>query len=720
MKHSFSSEGYALDDPLRMHKVLCEGCTDSEGRLLSDALAVYYSHVDEPTFYPDSLSVALQLKAMRADVPTLVAALLGGDVAQRQLEPERLRSHFGPAIEKLIKEVHWLNELSMQDISTMGTLGSRDQAELIRRMLLAIVEDIRAVLIKLAFRTQRLYKLVGENDPSATGVAEETLSIYTPLANRLGLGQLKWELEDLAFRILDGQTYKRIAKALEESRTEREQYIANFVSALDAKLKEESVHSAYVFGRPKHLYSIWKKMRAKRLDVTDLHDVRAVRVLVDSLRDCYSVLGIVHSTWQPITREFDDYIANPKPNGYQSLHTAVVGLEGKVVEVQIRTRQMDDDAENGVAAHWAYKEGGKADESIQKRITSLRQLLEDDDDDQLVEGFTQQLDAQRVYVFTPKGQVVDLSIGSTPLDFAYHVHSQIGHRCRGAKVNGSIVALTYQLRNGDQVEILTSKEPAPSRDWLNKSSGYLVSSRARAKVRSWFNAQDHEQHVADGRLVLERELKRFRATGISVERLAKRLKFDKTVDFFAAIGKNDITNAQIAGALEHLDQPKDLIKLTPSKSPTANGSGAINVRGVGNLLTSMAVCCNPVPYDQILGFITKTRGVSIHRADCKNILNLREHERERLIDVEWGEDIRSDYQVSVRLEAFDRTGLLRDVSTTLANQNTSVSAITTHTDKDTQTVEMHITLEVGSIGDLAGIMEKLRQQRNVRFVERVT
>lgn len=708
-----------MDDAASALALLQNGIPDSEIAHLEQALNHYFSIREEPTHYPDSLHVALQLKSMRADVPTLVAALYGSDVAKQRYSTEDLATIYGPEYAKLIGEVHWLNDLSMQDVSKMGPLGSRDQTELIRRMVLAIVEDIRAVLVKLAFRTQRLHKLVHEQPDSSQEVAEETLSIYAPLANRLGLGQLKWELEDLAFRIVDPQAYKRIAKALEESRTERERYISSFVDSLADKLVEDSVHRAEVFGRPKHLYSIWKKMRSKRIDVSDLYDIRAVRVLVDSVRDCYTALGIVHSAWQPITREFDDYIANPKPNGYQSLHTAVVGPEGKVVEVQIRTRQMDEDAENGVAAHWAYKEGSTSDASLHRSINSLRQLLDDADEEQLVEGFTQQLDAERVYVFTPKGQVVDLSAGSTPLDFAYHVHSQIGHRCRGAKVNGSIVALTYQLRNGDQVEVLTTREPAPSRDWLNKSLGYLASSRARSKVRNWFNAQDHEQHVAEGRMVLDRDLKRFRATGVAVEQIAKRLKFEKPADLFAAIGRNDVTSAQIAGAVDFLEQPKQDIKIAAPRAPRKQQGSAINVRGVGNLLTSMAVCCNPVPYDQIVGFITKGKGVSIHRADCSNILNLREQERERIIDVEWGDDARGEYRVEIRLEAFDRTGLLRDVSTTLANQKAFVVALNTESDPDTQISTMRIGLEITSIHALAGIMEKLRQLRNVQSVERV-
>ncbi len=719
MKHFFSANAAHFETEALAAARLTTGLEPAQQDVVRAAVAHYWQARQLPSHYPDSFYVAAQLQSMRADASTLVAALLGSNVMTTALPIEKVREEFGEEISQLTREVRWINELSMSDLKVDGNLGSKDKAELLRRMLLAMVNDMRVVLVKLAFRTQRLYDLATsiQDDSKAVEVAQETLSIFAPLANRLGLGQLKWELEDVAFRLVEPQAYKRIAKALEENRKDREFYVKDFVAELQSKLASNALADAEVFGRPKHIYSIWKKMRAKRIEFDDLFDVRAVRVLVSSLQQCYGVLGVVHSNWQPISREFDDYIAKPKANGYQSLHTAVIGPQGKAVEVQIRTHEMNDDAENGVAAHWAYKEGSSVDASIQKSINALKQLLEGNDD-QLVEDFAQHIDEARVYVFTPKGEVVDLIAGSTPLDFAYHVHSEIGHRCRGAKVNGSIVPLTYSLQNGDQIEVLTTREAAPSRDWLNKSLGYLKSSRARGKVRAWFNTQDHDQHVLDGRAIVDRELKRLKASTISIEKLSRRLKLEKPVDLYASVGRNEITSAQIAGAIDHLSEPTARLVSTerPSRKPI---SDSVSVRGVGNLLTQMASCCQPVPHDAIVGFITRGKGVSIHRAECKNMLNLREEERERLIDVEWGADTTGDYRVEVQVDAFDRVGLIRDVSSTLANFQVSVVTMDTKTDQAEQLATMKIGLQISTMAELIPLMDKLRQLRNVHSVERV-
>jgi len=718
LKHTFSADETHFATLEAAGDRLCENCTRAQSLIIRRAVEYYWQYKDEPTHYPCALFVAAQLKSMRADTPTIVSALLGHDVIGRAVPVDEVRTLFSNEIADLTRQVRWLNELSMSDPAIAGTVGSADQAEMLRRMLLSMVEDIRVVLVKLAYRTQRLYVLAKSEKQSAIDVASETLSIYAPIANRLGLGQLKWELEDVAFRIVEPQAYKRIAAALEENRAAREEYIRMFVSDLQQRLTDQSVTSSVVFGRPKHIFSIWKKMRDKRIEFSDLFDVRAVRVLVDNVTECYAVLGTVHNAWQPIRREFDDYVANPKSNGYQSLHTAVIGPQGKSVEVQIRTRDMDDEAENGTAAHWAYKEGGAADVALQRNIDALRQLLEDTDE-QLVEGFSQQLDADRVYVFTPKGEVVDLVKGATPLDFAYHVHSEIGHRCRGAKVNGSIVNLTYALHNGDRVEVLTTREPAPSRDWLNKSLGFLKSSRARGKVRTWFNTQDYDQHLHDGRAILDRELKRLKATGIGLDKMTQRLRFDKQADLFVAIGRNDVTLAQIAGAIDHLGEPaRKQVNINDQARQKLQSPDSINVKGVGNLLTSIAVCCQPVPYDAIVGFITRSKGVSIHRADCGNMLNLPEAERERLIEVEWGADSVEKFQVDVRISAFDRVGLLRDVSTVMANNDADVVAVNTLSDSAEQTAEMKISVLVSNMSELTNLMDRIRQLRNVTSVER--
>ena len=717
MKHTFSADERIFETLESSQAFLSRNCTRNQALVIRRAVAHSWAIRDHKTGYPEALHVAAQLKHMRADVPIVVSALFGTDVSAKEYPTEFIHEHYGQEMAQLTQGVRWLNALTIGD-----TFGGGDQAETLRRMVLSVVEDVRVVLVKLAYRTQRLYLMVKKESSDSVAIANETLTIYAPLANRLGLGQLKWELEDIAFRIVEPQSYKRIAKALEENRASRETYISDFVADLSQRVQTHGILDASVFGRPKHIYSIWKKMRAKQIEFSDLFDVRAVRVLVDDVQQCYSVLGIAHSIWQPISREFDDYIANPKDNGYRSLHTAVIGPSGKPVEVQIRTHAMDDDAENGVAAHWAYKEGKPVDTTLQNGINALRQLLDDSDDEHLVEGFSQQFNSQRVYVFTPKGEVIDLSSGSTPLDFAYHIHSEIGHRCRGAKVHGRIVPLTYVLSNGDQVEVLTTREPAPSRDWLNQSLGYINSSRARSKVRAWFNQQDHGQHLADGRSILDRELKRYRASSVSIDTLVKRLKFDKSNDLFAAIGRNEVTVGQIVGAIDHLSMPivsaeEDLIS---KSSRREKPSGAIHVRGVGNLLTQIAVCCQPVPPDSIVGFITRGKGVTIHRADCSNILNLREAERERLIDVDWGNDVSSRYHVEIHIRAIDRHGLLRDVSTTLSTLDVDVVTVTTRSDKSQQTADMRIGLHIANASELTTVMDKIRLLRNVQDVERVS
>jgi len=718
VKHTFSADDKLFESVESLADYLCKGCTRDQSLMVQQAVEAYWTRRDEPTVYPDALRVACQLKSMRADAPTLVSTILGNDVMTREFPFEVVNEKFGSDIAKLTKQVRWLNDLSLNDPQNANGLGARDQAELLRRMVMTMVEDIRVVLVKLAYRTQRLYKLVKSDDDSRIAVAKETLAIYAPLANRLGLGQLKWELEDVAFRIIEPQAYKRIAGALEENRASRESYVNDFVDDLTRRLEKNNLHEVSVFGRAKHLFSIWKKMRAKRVEFDDLFDVRAVRVLVDDITQCYSVLGIVHTAWQPIGREFDDYIAHPKANGYQSLHTAVMGPEGKSVEVQIRTKDMHDDAENGGAAHWAYKEGATSDDTLQRSIDTLKLLLEDTDES-LVEGFTQQLDSERIYVFTPKGEVIDIVNGATPLDFAYHVHSEIGHRCRGSKVNGSIVNLTYKLQNGDRVEILTTREPGPSRDWLNKSLGYLQSSRARGKVRAWFNTQDHEQHLSDGRAILDRELRRFKTVNISIEKITRRLKFAKPTDLYVALGRNEVTVAQVVGAIDHLSEPEikppgtDVVLNRRSRRPDS-----ISVRGVGNLLTTIATCCQPVPDDHIVGFITRSKGVSIHRSSCINMLNLPEDERQRLIDVEWGSDASDKYPVDIVIVAYDRVGLLRDVSTVMANHRADVIAVNTLSNQDDQTAQMKISVLVSNMQELNTLLENVRQLRNVSSVER--
>lgn len=719
MRHTHTPEETQLRTVARVVEMLASGFDHSDYERIAKAVDTFWPMRDIETDYPDSILVASQLKTLNTDADTLIAALLGSETCAERYSIEQVRQSYGEQTAELTDNVRRLNAMSVTNHEGSNVEHTEQQTELLRRMLLAMVTDVRAVLVKLSFRTQRLHTLVRRTDQLAVNVARDSLSIYAPLANRLGVGQLKWEMEDLAFRIIDPDAYKRIAGALEESRAAREMYIRDFVGNCSTILGDSGFSDAQVFGRPKHIYSIWRKMRLKRIEFSDLFDVRAVRVLVDSVRDCYGVLGLVHNEWQPVAGEFDDYIANPKENGYQSLHTAVVGPSGKPVEIQIRTRGMDRDAELGVASHWQYKEGGSGDSRLQKRIASLRQLLEQSDDS-LVEGFSQQFDADRVYVFTPKGDVIDMVAGSTPLDFAYHVHSDVGHRCRGAKVNGSIVALTTKLLNGDRIEVLTTREPGPSRDWLNKSLGYLHTSRARSKVRVWFNAQDQEQHIAEGRAILDREMRRLHCSDIAIETVAQNMNFDKPNELFMSLGRNDVTAAQVAGALSRLG----VATFKPKRAPKVlkqhqNRSDSISVRGVGNLLTQVANCCQPVPYDSIVGFITRGKGVSIHRSDCSNMLSLRDDEIGRLIEVEWGDETDADYQVEVHIIAFDRQGLLRDVSTVMADRNIDVVAVNTLSNPDDQTAEMKIQIAINTMEQLSALMDQLRQLRNVLSVSRV-
>jgi GTP pyrophosphokinase len=522
------------------------------------------------------------------------------------------------------------------------------QIESLRKMLLAMVEDIRVVLIKLAERTQTLRHLSGANPEQQRQIAQETRSLFAPLANRLGVWQLKWELEDLSVRYLEPELYKKVAKLLDERREDREQYIADVVSKLKQVLSQAGI-PAEVTGRPKHIYSIINKMKRKHMDFSELYDVRAVRILIDDaridgIRGCYTALGLVHELWPPIESEFDDYIAHPKSNNYRSLHTAVVGPRGLALEVQIRTREMHQHSELGVAAHWRYKEGMKSDTRFDEKIAWLRQILEWKEDlaDQgdLQEQFKNELFHDQVYVFTPLGKVIALSKDATPVEFAYTLHTDLGHRTRGAKVNGSIVPLNYKLQNGQRVEILTVKQGGPSRDWINPSLGFLQSSRIRAKVRAWFKSQNYDESVAQGRTQLDRELHRLGVTAINQEKLAQRLHYNKLDDFLAAIGRNEITQRRIAVAIQE-ELPIKVIESAKPKAfkPTTGRTSKadITVGGVNNLMTRIAKCCNPVQGDAIVGYVTRDRGITIHREDCAFMLRMTESRRDRKLTAQWGD-----------------------------------------------------------------------------------
>ncbi len=666
---------------------------------------------------PSSLDVALLLSELGSDETTLIVALLSSRRLMQEADLDDMERIFGAEIMRLVGSVVQLHEFRGERDES-----SPEQVERLRRMLLSMVDDVRAVLIKLAFRVQRLRQLKLAPQSEQQEIAQESLDIFAPIANRLGIGQLKWELEDLAFRYLEPDAYKRIAKSLDGKLEEREQFIHEVVDKIKQITSKENI-AAEIYGRPKHIYSIWKKMTSKSRNFDELFDVRAVRVVVDTIAECYVVLGLIHAQWRHIDKEFDDYIANPKENGYQSLHTAVYGPHGKPVEVQIRTRQMHEFAEFGVAAHWRYKETGGSKSNLQSGIESLRKLLDatQANDEELLESFRSEMFNDRVYVLTPEGRVIDLPEGGTPLDFAYAVHTEIGHRCRGAKVNGRIVQLTYELKNGERVEVLTGKEAAPRRDWMISHLGYIKTSRARNRIRSWFRKQDKEKNYNEGKALCEREFKRH---GIKPElsRIVKHFKLESADDFYIHLGRGDISMAQMASILHEFDEERDKKDNIPVRAarprPAKKSSSSVNVLGVGNLLTTIANCCMPVPHDDIVGFITRDRGVSVHRTDCKNILHLKDKDQARLIEVEWGDTDVQNYPVNILIHANDRHGLLSDITRTLSDDKINVIAVNTMSNKKDQTARLAVTIEIRDLQQLTRIMDRISQLRNVIDVTR--
>jgi len=672
----------------------------------------------------DALGVARILADLHLDTESLCAALLHAPVARGMLALQEVARICGPLTARLVDGV-----VRMDTIRDYATSGADEQhAESLRKMLMAMVEDVRVVLVKLAARLQAMRGLRDRPEAERRQVAEETRAIFAPLANRLGIWQLKWELEDLAFRYLEPDTYQQLARALAERRVDRERHLQAVTATLVQELQGQGL-IAEVSSRSKHLYSIWRKMQRKGVGIDEIFDARAVRILVEEVAGCYAALGVVHGLWQHIPREFDDYIANPKQNGYRSLHTAVIGPEGRTLEVQIRTFEMHQRAELGIAAHWRYKEGGRQDQALERKIHWLRQLLEWKDEfaasEEFADHFRVDDSDDRVYVFTPQGRIVDLPNGATPLDFAYHIHTDIGHRCRGAKVDGKIVPLTTALQTGQQVEILTTKQPAPSRDWLNQHLGYLRTSRARSKVRHWFRSQDHDKNIVAGRAVLDRELKRLAAAEIGHERLAQQLKFARPEELYAALGFGDLTTAQVAGAVGALlDKTAPAVKAGGERrrpSTTAGTSSPpVRIHGVGDLLTQIARCCAPVAGDPCIGFITRGRGVTVHRCDCPNILRLDEAKRDRLIEVRWGEEDAAGLAATLSVHAYDRTGLLRDITTVLGNEGVNVVAINSASDRRRHTAAIQIKVEAAGIEQLSRVMARIGALTNVLDVARVS
>jgi GTP pyrophosphokinase len=687
---------------------------DDISRALDYALDL--KHADKSK--PRSIDVVRRVLEMGTDRNTLIATLLSDPELRGILDTKGIEQQFGKKVAILTQDVNRLNTL--QDCN-QSRFKSPEQAEKLRRLLMAIISDVRVMLIKLCYRVERLKLLKHNSYEERRCLAQETLDIFAPLANRLGMGLIKWEMEDLAFRALEPLAFKKIATLLEQKRSERETFIQQFSAQLEKLLLAQDI-KPNVKGRVKHIVSIWRKMQKKNLEFHQLFDVRAVRILVDSVADCYVVLGIVHTTWQHIPNEFDDYIANPKENGYQSLHTAVVSDSGQIVEVQIRSFEMHEKSEFGVASHWRYKEGVSLDQRMEDRISAMRDMLEGSSEEALevISEISTEISSDRVYIFTPMGQVVDIPRGGTPLDFAYAIHSEVGHRCRGAKVNRRIVNLTTRLETGDEVEILTTKEGKPSRDWMNKNLGFIKSAGTRSKVRSWFNHQDFEHNLLEGKVLYDRILTRYAIHKADLKDLSGHFKRKNTDQFFADIGRGLITSAQIIGYLQA--EPESVDPFKKVKKPAekaARSRNGISIHGVGNLLTQIGRCCKPVPGDSIIGFITINSGITIHKHNCSNMLALPEEKRQRLIEVEWGQDAQSVYPVEISLTAFQRTGLMQDVSTILANQKINLLNINSNTNKAEQMVYTKLTIEIQKVDQLVLIIDKLSQLPNVQDVKRI-
>jgi GTP pyrophosphokinase len=680
------------------------------------------------------LDIALVLVDLHVDLECLIAAVLYRAVHERRLSPESVEETFGKTVAKLIVGVERMaaiGELPLQ--SDMPVLGqAHDQKDNIRKMLVAMVDDVRVALIKLAERTCAI-RAVKDDVERRRKIGQEVFNVYAPLAHRLGIGHLKWELEDLSFRYIHADAYRKIAKLLDGKRLERD----SFIERVKADLQRELEHAGLEFeiaGRAKHIYSIWRKMQHKGIGFSQVYDVRAVRILVKDVADCYATLGLVHGLWRNIPNEFDDYIANPKENGYRSLHTAVIGPEGKVLEVQIRTQQMHEEAELGVCAHWRYK-GADGDEEVsgsyEEKIAWLRQVLdwheETGDPGSVAEQFNFEAEQDRVYVFTPGGDIVNLTPGATPLDFAYHVHTEIGHRCRGAKVNGSLVPLTYELSTGEQVEILTSKEERPRRDWLQTDQGYLRTSRARVKVQAWFKGQTREDNLDAGRHLLEKRLREFSLTSVDYQRIARKLGYASVEDMYAAAGSGDVTTSQVLRTTKSMLEPAmpprakltdagegrfyDILKSRDAELDSTGGK-APNIH--------LAGCCQPQSPEEIVGYVSDSANVSVHSKHCARLQQSLSGNPAPAVDVRWEEPEGLLSEVDVIIQANDRHGLLRDVTGLFASAQINVLEINTQTDKKTNIASMQLRAELGEFAPLAKLLERIARLNDVLSVKQLS
>lgn len=673
----------------------------------------------DPTQYElmwDGIEMAEILYGLNMDDDSLVAAMLFPLVKGNIIDLVQVKEDFSNQVKNLVKGV-----LEMENIRQLSSNSASDlQIDNIRRMLLAMVDDFRCVVIKLAERITYLRTKNRYSEEDIVLAAKECSHVYAPLANRLGIGQLKWELEDYCFRALHPQCYRQIAKFdLGERRVDREKYIANFVADLTASLKEE-LDEVQVYGRPKHIYSIWKKMQKKNLRFDQLFDIRAVRVIVQKLEDCYTALSIIHTQYKHLPEHFDDYIAQPKPNGYQSIHTVVLGKVDKPIEVQIRTQKMHDDAELGVAAHWKYKEGATAGRSgYEEKIVWLRKLLawQNDiaDSGDVLDEMRSQVFDDRVYVFTPRGEVIDLPKDATPLDFAYAIHSEIGHRCIGAKVAGKIVPFTYNLKMGDQVEIITQKQPNPSRDWLNPNTGFVNTSKARSKIIAWFKKLDREKNIPIGREALEAEMTKLGLTHKQIETYAlPRYNLKQMDDLYAGIGGGDIKLNQLSHYLQsRLIKPtaeqedEAVLKQLNKNSHQKAQNGQVIIEGVGNLMHSIARCCQPIPGDPIVGYITQGRGISIHKADCEQLFELQSLNPTRVVEAQWGSYAGEGLSLTIRIIANDRNGLLRDVSAIMANEKVNVLSVASRIDAKRSLAIINMEIQMNNVAMLNKILARI-------------
>ena len=679
-----------------------------------------------------TFAVAAIVHELGLDSDVVIAALLHDTVEDTAVTLQELKVEFGADVANLVNGVTKMEVIEEFSETETDRRKSKQEAkaESLRKMMLAMVDDVRVVLIKLCDRLHNMRTLAAVKPEKQKRVALETLEIFSPLANRLGVWQIKWELEDLSFRYIEPEIYKSIAKKLAERRVDRQLFIEGFIESVDAQLQSHGI-KADVKGRVKHIYSIWSKMQKKGLEFEQLFDVRAVRVLVDSVKDCYGALGSIHTKFTFIPGEFDDYIATPKENNYRSIHTAVIGPNGKAVEVQIRTHEMHEYNELGIAAHWRYKEGSTDnDEAVNNKILWLRQLLEWKDEvadaSEFVDRVKDEVFEDRVYVFSPKGKVVDLSYGSTPIDFAYAIHTEVGHSCRGAMVNGKMVPLTYRLQTGEQVSIITAKTKGPSLDWLDPHKGYTRSRRARSRIQHWFRHEHRDETIAHGRQVLERELERMNLNSVNYEQLATVLKADDAQEMFFRLVDGSIKPGRAAAMAQRLLKPDNVddeqLEISFKGHKVAANDDAkpadLSVDGVSDLMTNLAKCCMPVPGDKVLGFVTRGTGITIHRESCPNIMYQQNTDRERVVQVNWGNDEERTYPMKVLINAFDRKGLLRDVSTVFADEKVNVLEISTRTDTDKQSVLMEGLIEVTSIEAMSKILAKLDQLPNVMSVKR--